>query len=71
MLCVVPSMHALFIDDFSWPGCCHTVLLLQDITVLNIFNGGMIAEQVAGQYSSEALFGTRNMAVLQRVPVAG
>eukprot|EP00878_Enallax_costatus_P017303 GHUV01018171.1.p1 GENE.GHUV01018171.1~~GHUV01018171.1.p1 ORF type:complete len:959 (+),score=392.27 GHUV01018171.1:54-2930(+) len=43
----------------------------EDITVLNIFNGGLIAEQAAGQYSREALFGTKNLAALQGVRVVG
>jgi hypothetical protein len=44
---------------------------LQDITILNIFNGGLIEEQVAGQYDRRVLFGAALDTLQQRVPVAG
>ncbi|KAF6257582.1 hypothetical protein COO60DRAFT_1219288 [Scenedesmus sp. NREL 46B-D3] len=42
----------------------------EDITILNIFNGGLITDQVAGQYDRKLLFGSA-LEQLQGVPVAG
>jgi hypothetical protein len=42
--------------------------------VLNIFNGGLISEQAATNFSAAKLFGSRHMGQLQQlrsVPVAG
>jgi hypothetical protein len=44
---------------------------LQDITILNIFNGGLITEEVAGQYDRRLLFGAALDSLQQGVPVAG
>eukprot|EP00775_Hariotina_reticulata_P010125 gene10125-10283_t len=46
----------------------------QDITVLNIFNGAMIDQAVAGNYSRSVLFGSKNLAAMgqqRSVSVAG
>lgn len=50
----------------------------QDITMLHIFNGGLVPQDVAGNFSREALFGANNMRLLEQhrqqqraVPVAG
>lgn len=44
---------------------------MQDITVLNIFNGPMIAGEVAGGESRELLFGRAGLVAARGVPVAG
>ncbi|WIA11591.1 hypothetical protein OEZ85_011696 [Tetradesmus obliquus] len=42
----------------------------EDITILNIFNGGLVDAEVAGQYDRHTLFGTA-LDRLQGVPVVG
>ncbi|WIA31719.1 hypothetical protein OEZ86_002595 [Tetradesmus obliquus] len=42
----------------------------EDITILNIFNGGLVDAEVAGQYDRHMLFGTA-LDRLQGVPVVG
>uniref|UniRef100_A0A383WGN2 Uncharacterized protein n=1 Tax=Tetradesmus obliquus TaxID=3088 RepID=A0A383WGN2_TETOB len=42
----------------------------KDITILNIFNGGLVDAEVAGQYDRHTLFGTA-LDRLQGVPVVG
>lgn len=47
---------------------------LQDITVLNIFNGALISDTVATNYTMAKLFGSRKVDLLRQlrtVPVAG
>lgn len=47
---------------------------MQDITVLNIFNGALINEAVVERYSNAKLFGSKNLQTLRQlnaVPVAG
>jgi hypothetical protein len=54
--------------------CCRVLLSVQDITVLNIFNGALIPDQVATNYTMGKLFGSKNMDLLRQlrtVPVAG
>lgn len=46
----------------------------QDITVLNIFNGALISDTVATNYTMAKLFGSRKVDLLRQlrsVPVAG
>jgi hypothetical protein len=55
-----------------WCWVLAAAAALQDITILNIFNGGLIADQVAGQYDRKQLFGAAALEQLQQgVPVAG
>lgn len=51
----------------------RTCVPLQDITVLNIFNGSLIAEAVVERFSAAKLFGSSGLAQLRgaAVPVAG
>lgn len=47
---------------------------MQDITVLNIFNGALINEAVVERYSNAKLFGSKNLQTLRQlnaVHVAG
>jgi hypothetical protein len=53
---------------------CRVLVSVQDITVLNIFNGALISDQVATNYTMGKLFGSKNMDLLRQlrtVPVAG